>query len=116
MERYRNAIRRNFLKIRMKTKFAYYNPTNGENIVVDSIEELRSALAKLAADTYINHYCGGQAYSVVEVNEDGSEKWYTPTGEARMTPDELKTQIHQMQSFIDAIQIPVAVLGGENAG
>ena len=51
-------------------------------------------LAELAAQTYVEHYCNGMAYTVVETQEDGSEKWYAPTGGQIMTPAE-------MQAFVE---------------
>lgn len=101
----------------MTIKFAYYNPLTGENSYAASKEELQNALADLAADVYLSHYCGGSGgYSIVEVSEDGTEKWYAPTGEERMTPEQIANYMKQKQSFIDAIQIPVAVLGETSAG
>lgn len=100
----------------MTIKYAYYNPITGENSYVNSKEELQNALADLAAHVYLNHYCSSDSpYSIVEVLEDGSEKWYAPTGEERMTPEQLAAYMKQMQSFIDAIQIPSTVIGETNA-
>lgn len=100
----------------MTIKFSYYNPITGENLFADSKEELQNALADLAAHVYLNHYCSGSGgYSIVEVLEDGSEKWYAPTGEERMTPDQIALHMKHLQSFIDAIQIPVSMIGEPSA-
>lgn len=100
----------------MTIKYSYYNPITGENLYVNSKEELQNALADLAAHVYLNHYCGGSGgYAIVEVLEDGAEKWYAPTGEERMTPEQVAMQIKQMQSFFDAIQIPVSMIGEPSA-
>lgn len=94
----------------MKTKFAYIHPTTREYLYTEDRNELLSQLAQFAAETYQNHYCNGQLFTFVEVAEDGSEKWYAPTGEQIMSPTELEAKMRHMQSFIDAVQIPVSNL------
>jgi hypothetical protein len=96
----------------MTIKYAYLHPTTREYLYAETREALQDALARNAAETYVSHYCNGQAYTIVEVQEDGSEKWYTPTGEARMNAAEIEMQIKQSQSFANAGEIPVSVLGG----
>jgi hypothetical protein len=100
----------------MTIKYAYYNPLTGENFYATSKEELQNALATLAAEVFINHHCSGSAYTIVEVLENGAEKWYSPTGEERMTPAELAQHMKHIQSFINAGEIPVAMLGAGSAG
>jgi hypothetical protein len=97
----------------MTIKYAYINPTTREYQYAETREALQDALAQHAAETYVSHYCNGEPYTIVEVQEDGSEKWYTPTGEARMTAAEIETKIKQMRSFADAGEIPVVILGGQ---
>ena len=100
----------------MTIKYAYYNPLTGENLYVESKEALQDALANLAADVYINHYCSGEsAYSIVEVLEDGAEKWYAPTGEERMTPDQLAAYMRHYESFLHAGEIPLSIIGEPSA-
>lgn len=96
----------------MAIKYAYLHPYTREYLYTESREELQSKLAEFAAEVYVNHYCNGQPYTVVDVQEDGSEKWYAPTGEQVMTALEIETQIKQMQSFATAGEIPVTMLGG----
>jgi hypothetical protein len=95
----------------MTIKYAYLHPTTREYLYTETREALQDALAQHAAETYVSHYCNGQPYTIVEVQEDGSEKWYTPTGEARMTAADIEALIKQRQSFINAGQIPQTILG-----
>jgi len=96
----------------MIIKYAYIHPTTREYLYTSSREELRSNLAEFAAQTYVDHYCNGTAYTIVEVQEDGSEKWYSPTGEQVMSAAEIEAEIKYLKSFDDAGEIPVSVLGG----
>jgi hypothetical protein len=95
----------------MTIKYAYLNPTTREYLYVETREALQDALAQQAAETYVSHYCNGEPYTVVEVLEDGSEKWYTPTGEARMTAAEIEAKIKAAESFANAGEIPQTLLG-----
>ena len=97
----------------MTIKYAYIHPTTREYIFVESREALIAILAELAAQTYVDHYCNGMAYTVVKTQEDGSEKWYAPTGEQVMTPVEIAAKIKQVQSFVNAGEIPVTILEGQ---
>lgn len=101
----------------MTIKFAYVNPTNGETFFVNSRDELVAQVASLAVDTFINHYTGGQPFTFVETLEDGSENWYSPTGEQGPSPDEIKAEAERIlkrnQSFADASVIPTTTVGGQ---
>jgi hypothetical protein len=99
----------------MTIKYAYIHPDTREYQYVDTREALQDALAKYAAETYVNHFCNGSPFTVVEVQEDGSEKWYAPTGEQVMTPAEVEAKIKQLESFENAGEIPVSILGSSNA-
>jgi hypothetical protein len=96
----------------MTIKYAYLHPQTREYLYAETREALQNALAHHASQTYINFYCNGQPYTIVEVQEDGSEKWYAPTGEQVMTAVELEAQMQQLQSFANAGEIPVSILGG----
>lgn len=95
----------------MQTKFAYIHPTSREYIYVESIDELVSQLTTHAITTFIEHYCNGQPYTVVEVQDDGSEKWYSPDGTDLPSPAEIAAQLEAMaryrKSFEQAGVIPV---------
>jgi hypothetical protein len=99
----------------MTIKFAYVNPTNGETVFAATREELVVAVASMAVDVYINHYTGGGPFTFVETLEDGSEKWYSPTGELCPSPNEIKAEaariLQRNESFANAGKIPVAILG-----
>jgi hypothetical protein len=100
----------------MTIKFAYVNPTNGEKLFAATREELVVAVASIAVDLYVNHYTGGGPFTFVETLEDGSEKWYSPTGELCPSPDEIKAEaeriIQRNESFANASVLPTTVLGG----
>lgn len=96
----------------MALKYAYIHPYSREYLYTESREELQTKLAEFAAQVYHEHYCNGAPYTIVETLEDGTEKWYAPTGEQVMTADEIKAQIQQARSFANAGEIPVSVLGG----
>ena len=97
----------------MTIKYAYLHPTTREYIYVGTKEQLQDDLAQHAAQTYVDHYCNGRPYTIVEVQEDGSEKWYAPTGEEVLTAAQLEQLIKQRDSFANAGEIPVAILGGQ---
>lgn len=96
----------------MTIKYAYVHPYSREYLYAQTREELQNKLAEFAAQVYVDHYCNGVAYTIVETLEDGAEKWYTPTGEQTMTAAEIEAQIKQLRSFAEAGEIPTAILGG----
>lgn len=97
----------------MTIKYAYIHPTTREYLYAETREQLQDALAGHAAQTYIEHYCNGEPFTVVEVLEDGSEKWYSPTGEERMTAAQLEAKIKAAQSFVNVGEIPQTIIGGQ---
>jgi hypothetical protein len=98
----------------MTVRFAYINPLNGETAIVDTRDELVAQIAQMAVDTYINHYTNGGPFTFVETLEDGSEKWYSPTGEERLSPDQIKAEaerrLRHFESFANAGVIPTTTL------
>lgn len=95
----------------MALKYAYIHPTSREYLYADTPEALLNELAKHAAETYVNHYCNGSPYTLVETQDDGSEKWYAPDGTPVLSAAEIEAQIKQMESFKNAGVIPVTQLG-----
>jgi hypothetical protein len=95
----------------MALKYAYIHPTSREYLYANSPEELLNALATFAAQTYVDHYCNGSPYTLVDVQEDGSEKWYAPDGTPVLSAADIEAKIKQMQSFQNAGVIPVMTLG-----
>lgn len=94
----------------MTIKYAYLHPITREYLYTDSQEELKDVLAGFAAQTYIEHYCNGQPYTLVETQEDGSEKWFSPTGEQVMSAAEMKAAIKRVESMIKVGEIPTTIL------
>lgn len=96
----------------MALKYAYIHPLTREYLYTDTPETLVSELAKFAAQVYVEHYCNGQPYTIVETQEDGSEKWYAPTGEPILSPADIEALVVQQQGFPVAGKIAVTELGG----
>lgn len=94
----------------MSIKYAYIHPETREYLYVETREELINILATHAAEIYHSHYCNGEPYTIVEVDDNGMEKWYTPTGEQRITATELEMLIKHTKSFKNAGLLPVSML------
>lgn len=94
----------------MAKKYAYIHPITREYLYTESPETLLDELARFAAETYVNHYCNGQPYTVVETLDDGSEKWSAPDGTPVLSPAEIEAQIKHLNSFANAGVIPVTTL------
>lgn len=95
----------------MTIKYAYIHPYTREYLYTESKEELQNKLAKFAAQVYQDHYCNGAMFTIAETDEDGVEKWYSPTGEQVLTPKQIQERIEHLQSFANAGEIPVTMLG-----
>jgi hypothetical protein len=95
----------------MTIKYAYIHPITREYLYADTPEALLNELAKFAAETYVNFYCNGSPYTLVETQEDGSEKWYSPDGTPVLSAADIEAQIKHLQSFQNAGVIPVTQLG-----
>lgn len=95
----------------MALKYAYIHPTSREYLYADTPEALLDALAGFAAETYVNHYCNGSPYTLVETQDDGSEKWYAPDGTPVLSAADIEAQIKKMDSFRNAGVVPVTQLG-----
>jgi hypothetical protein len=96
----------------MALKYAYLHPTTREYLYADTPEALLNELAKHAAETYVTHYCNGSPYTLVETQDNGSEKWYAPNGDHVLSAVEIESQIKHLESFKNAGLIPVTKLGG----
>jgi hypothetical protein len=64
----------------MTKKFAVLNPLNGSYTKASTTEERNSTLADFAWKIYLSH-THNLPYSVVEINDDGSETWRNPQGD-----------------------------------
>lgn len=58
----------------METKYALFNPANGEHEMFITENEVKQALAKRAIEFYITH-AHGIAYNKITVDENGWETW-----------------------------------------
>jgi hypothetical protein len=69
-------------------KYAVVNPLTGTYTYTNTIEERDSLLAAIAWEYYTTQTYN-QPYSIVTINEDGSETWTTPDGTPKLSPQEL---------------------------
>lgn len=95
----------------MSIKYAYIHPYSREYLYTDSRVELQTKIAEFAAQVYTEHYCNGALFTCVETLEDGSEKWYLPTGKQVLSPIEIQEEIKKNKSFTITGEIPVVILG-----
>jgi hypothetical protein len=65
--------------------FKVINPNTGEYTNCPTREECIQKLARNAYEFYLTH-THGNPYSVVTINDDGSETWETAKGEKLMLP------------------------------
>jgi Asp/Glu/hydantoin racemase len=94
----------------MTIKYAYCVFITREYKYVNTREELIECLINEVVTVYLTNYTNNEPFAIVEIDSDGMEKWYTPTGEERLTAEEIKAKIKQSQSFINAGEIPVSLL------
>ena len=77
----------------MNKKFAYLDTETCQYVFADSIEQLLDGLAKTAVRAYMKSYSHEALYSVVEVQDDGTEKWFSPSGEGILSPEEVAASV-----------------------
>lgn len=65
--------------------FKVFNPNTGEYTNCATREECLQKLGRVAYDFFLSH-THGNPYSVVTINDDGSETWETAKGEKLMAP------------------------------
>lgn len=76
----------------MTVKFAILDPTTGFYEFAQTAEERNLLLAKRVWATYIAQV-HDVPYSVVTVNEDGSETWTAPNGAQIPSPEQIAAEI-----------------------
>ena len=64
----------------MTIQYAVFNPAAGEYDRALTVEERNILIARTAYNYFLSHGTS-TPYSVVEMNEDGSETWRNPQGE-----------------------------------
>lgn len=75
----------------MTTIYKILNPINGEYVTVNTFEECENYLVDLAFNL-LNHTLHNSPYSVVTINEDGSQTWRNPQGEEILNFDKLRAE------------------------
>lgn len=75
----------------MTTKFSVINPMTGIYTDAATEQERDALLAKTAWEFFLAH-THNMPYSVVVVNEDGSETWSAPNGAPMLSPAELAAE------------------------
>ncbi len=76
----------------MVTIYKILNPTTGEYTTAETLEACTEALAD-AAIYVLNKFTLDAPYSVVDINEDGSQTWRNPRGEEIVNLEELNTKL-----------------------
>lgn len=76
----------------MITIYKVHNPYTGLYVDVDTIEELRSALAAEAWRAYMT-LTHGQPFSAVTINADGTQVWRNPQGDEIPSPEDIQKSI-----------------------
>ena len=96
----------------MITIYKVHNPYTGLYTDVDTIEELRSALAAEAwrAYTTLTH---GQPFSVVTINADGSQVWRNPQGDDIPSAEEIQNIIQNNISNFATEEEVLKIINGE---
>lgn len=72
--------------------YAVFNGDTGEYTRVNTIDE---CLDKVVQNAYLMlmHYTHDSPYSVVQINDDGTETWYSASGEEILSPTQIKDSI-----------------------
>jgi hypothetical protein len=79
----------------MTVKYAIKNYDTQQYVLVNTPEEAEVLLAEYALDRYINFECHGEICSMVKINDDATEEWYTQTGESRLSPAAIKLTVQK---------------------
>jgi len=82
------------------------NPITGEYADTTTKEKCLAKLAETAWNFYLSQ-THNQPYTVVTVNEDGSEVWQTPTGDTILSPAQIE---ETLQAGLPQT-LPVSILG-----
>lgn len=69
----------------MKTIYKIFNPSSGQYLDVLTKEECQTLLAKTAFDFYMDHV-HGNPFTIVEINDDGSQTWKNAKLETIVNP------------------------------
>jgi hypothetical protein len=73
----------------METVYKIINPENGEYVTKNTLEECVDFVAHVAINL-LNSFTHNAPYSVVEINDDGSQVWRNPTGDEILNLQELQ--------------------------
>jgi len=76
----------------MTTIYKILNPTTGEYIAAETLEACTEALADTAM-YLLNKFTLDAPYSVVDINEDGSQVWRNPQGQETVNLEELTAKL-----------------------
>ena len=75
----------------MSIVYKVLNPLNGEYLTANTAEECVEFVADLAVNL-VNNLTHNAPYSIVEINEDGSQIWRNPAGEEMVNMEQVKKQ------------------------
>jgi hypothetical protein len=76
----------------MTTIYKIFNPTTGEYATAETVDACAEVLAD-AAMYLLNNFTHNSPYSVVDINEDGSQVWRNPQGEEIVNLEELTAKL-----------------------
>jgi len=88
----------------MTTIYKIFNPLTGQYVTAETLETCTDALVNIAMSV-LNNFTKDAPYSVVTINEDGSETWRNPQGEEIINLELLK-QKAKAQVGIGLVSIP----------
>lgn len=89
----------------MTTIYKIFNPATGEYVTAETVEACTDILINMAM-SILNKFTQDAPYSVVTINEDGSETWRNPQGEEIVNLELLK-QKAKAQVGSTLVSIPV---------
>jgi len=76
----------------MKTQYAILSPVTGTYTKVDDPKQVPALIAQAALDFYLAH-THQSPYTIINVNDDGSETWTSIKGEVLFDSVEAKKQL-----------------------
>jgi hypothetical protein len=76
----------------MTTLYKIFNPVTGEYSTVDTKEACIEKVGELACNFYLSH-THNNPYSIVTINEDGSETWRAANGTETNNYDDIRANI-----------------------
>ena len=90
-------------------KFAVLNPLEGAYTYTEDETERDRLIVDIILQLYINHV-HGVPYSIVEIDEDGKEHWYSPTGDEILSPKVIEEAFTVINVQMESEKTPVVTV------